>query len=56
MNEPKKGDIFYFQAKVIHVKYKQDYIEVRLEEHYTKSRFNLKYYQTQLPGLKDENC
>ena len=27
MNEPKKGDIFYFQAKVIHVKYKKDYIE-----------------------------
>lgn len=48
-NEPKKGDTFYFQAEVIHVKYKKDHIEVRLEEYYTKSKFNLKYYQEELP-------
>ena len=52
--EPKKDDIFYFQAKVIHVKYKKDYIEVRLEEYHSKSRFNLRYFQPPLPGLEDQ--
>ncbi len=46
--QPKKGDIFYFQAEVIHVKYKKDYIEVRLREKYSQSSFNLKYYQQEL--------
>jgi hypothetical protein len=53
--EPKKDDIFYFQAKVIHVKYKKDYIEVRLQEYHSKSRFNLKFPQPPLLGLEDQS-
>ena len=52
--EPKKNNSYHIQGKVIHVKYKKDYIEVRLEEFHSKSRFNLKYLQTKLLGFKDE--
>lgn len=49
---PKKGDVFYFQAEVVYVKFAKDHIVVRLEEKYTKTRFNLKYPQTKLPGME----
>ena len=52
---PKKGDTFYFQAEVIHVKFIKDHILVRLEEYYSKTRFNLKYPQTHLPGFKEDD-
>jgi len=51
---PKKGEVFYFQAEVIYVKFIKDHILVRLEEKYSKTRFNLKYPQTELPGFKEE--
>ena len=49
---PKKGDIFYFQAEIINVKYKGDSIVIRLEEFYSKSKFNLIYNQQKLPGME----
>jgi len=51
---PNKGDIFYFQAEVVSVKFIKDNIVVRLEEKYSHTRFNLKYPQTQLPGMEEE--
>jgi len=50
---PKKGEIFYLQGEVISVKFIKDHIVVRLEEYHSKTRFNLKYPQTKLPGFKE---
>tara|TARA_Y100000310_G_scaffold340887_1_gene438190 strand:- start:1961 stop:2134 length:174 start_codon:yes stop_codon:yes gene_type:complete len=53
---PKPGDRFFFEAKVISVKYragKTPAIVVKLEEINTKSQFKLVYTQIQIPGLED---
>ena len=51
MNDPsiKIGQDFWFQAKVISVKFKGDTIVVMLEEYHTKSKVKLVYKQQQLP-------